>query len=160
MQIMISEDLTRFSISLPKKGRLLGLDLGAKTIGLALSDISRRIATPMDTLRRTKFDRDASQLHKIYSEHSVTGIVLGLPINMNGSEGPRCQATRDFARNIVAHLVAPILLWDERLSTAAVTQALIAADLSRNKRAKLVDKMAAGYILQGALDALDRAYLP
>ena len=86
--------------------------------------------------------------------------MLGLPINMNGSEGPRCQATRDFARNIVTHLVAPSLLWDERLPTAAVTQALIAADLSRNKRAKLVDKMAAGYILQGALDALDRAYLP
>ena len=160
MQIMIGEDLNRFSISLPKKGRLLGLDLGAKTIGLALSDISRRIATPMDTLRRTKFDRNASHLRKIYSEHSVTGIVLGLPINMNGSEGPRCQATRAFARNIETHLVAPILLWDERLSTAAVTQALIAADLSRNKRAKLVDKMAAGYILQGALDALDRAYLP
>ena len=160
MQIMISEDLNRFSISLPKKGRLLGLDLGTKTIGLALSDISRRIATPMDTLRRTKFNRDASHLRKIYSEHSVSGIVLGLPINMNGSEGPRCQASRDFARNIVTHLVVPILLWDERLSTAAVTQALIAADFSRNKRAKLVDKMAAGYILQGALDALDRTHLP
>ena len=153
---MIIEDISDFSTKLPEKGRLLGLDLGAKTIGLALSDVSRRISTPMTTLQRTKFTKDATQLGERYNEHSIAGLVLGLPVNMNGSEGPRCQASRDFARNLVTYLQTPILLWDERLSTVAVTHTLLAADLSRKKRAKVVDKMAAGYILQGVLDALAR----
>ena len=154
MQTMINEDVNGFLSRLPEKGRLLGLDLGAKTIGLALSDVSRQIATPLETLKRTKFAEDAHKLTKLYDKHSVIGIVLGFPVNMNGTEGPRCQASRDFARNLLSCLQAPILLWDERLSTAAVTHTLLAADLSRNKRAKVIDKMAAGYILQGALDAL------
>ena len=156
MQTMIIEDISDFSTKLPEKGRLLGLDLGAKTIGLALSDVSRRSSTPMTTLQRTKFTKDATQLAELYNEHSIAGLVLGLPVNMNGSEGPRCQASRDFARNLVTYLQTPILLWDERLSTVAVTHTLLAADLSRKKRAKVVDKMAAGYILQGVLDALAR----
>lgn len=123
-------------------------------MGLALSDVSRQIATPMETLQRTKFTKDATRLEDLYNEHSIAGLVLGLPVNMNGSEGPRCQATRDFARNLVTYLQAPILLWDERLSTVAVNYTLLAADLSRKKRAKVIDKMAAGYILQGVLDAL------
>ena len=157
---MIIEDVSGFPTKLPENGRLLGLDLGTKTIGLALSDVSRRIATPMETLQRTKFTKDATQLAELYNEHSIAGLVLGLPINMNGSEGPRCQATRDFARNLVTYLQTPILLWDERLSTAAVNYTLLAADLSRKKRAKVVDKMAAGYILQGVLDALARLNVP
>ena len=151
---MINEDVKGFLSKLPEKGRLLGLDLGKKTIGLALSDVSRQIATPLETLQRTKFTNDASKLIALYDQHSVIGMVLGFPINMNGTQGPRCQASRDFARNLVACLQVPVLLWDERLSTAAVTNTLLDADLSRNKRAKVVDKMAAGYILQGALDAL------
>ena len=153
---MINEDVKGFLSKLPEKGRLLGLDLGDKRIGLALSDVSRQIATPLETLQRTKFANDARKLVALYDQHSVIGMVLGFPINMNGTQGPRCQASRDFARNFVACLQVPILLWDERLSTAAVTHTLLAADLSRNKRAKVVDKMAAGYILQGALDALTR----
>ena len=160
MQTMIIEDVSGFSTKLPENGRLLGLDLGTKTIGLALSDVSRRIATPMETLQRTKFTKDATRLAELYNEHSIAGLVLGLPINMNGSEGPRCQATRDFARNLVTYLQTTILLWDERLSTAAVNYTLLAADLSRNKRAKVVNKMAAGYILQGVLDTLARLNVP
>jgi len=151
---MIDEDVSGFLSRLPEKGRLLGLDLGEKTIGLALSDISRQIATPLETLKRSKFTKDAQKLLELHDQHSVIGIVLGFPVNMNGTQGPRCQASRDFARNLVLSLQSPILLWDERLSTAAVTHTLLAADLSRNKRAKIVDKVAAGYILQGALDAL------
>jgi len=154
MQTMINEDVNGFLSRLPEKGRLLGLDLGAKTIGLALSDVSRQIATPLETLKRTRFADDADKLSELYDTHSVIGIVLGFPVNMNGTQGPRCQASRDFARNLLSCLQTPILLWDERLSTAAVTHTLLAADLSRNKRAKVIDKMAAGYILQGALDAL------
>ena len=153
---MINEDVKGFLSKLPEKGRLLGLDLGDKRIGLALSDVSRQIATPLETLQRTKFANDARKLVALYDQHSVIGMVLGFPINMNGTQGPRCQASRDFARNFVACLQVPILLWDERLSTAAVTNTLLDADLSRNKRAKVVDKMAARYILQGALDALTR----
>ena len=151
---MIDEDVSGFLSRLPEKGRLLGLDLGEKTIGLALSDISRQIATPLETLKRSKFTKDAQKLLELHDQHSDIGIVLGFPVNMNGTQGPRCQASRDYARNLVLSLQSPILLWDERLSTAAVTHTLLAADLSRNKRAKIVDKVAAGYILQGALDAL------
>lgn len=146
-----SED---FVAALPRDGRLIGLDLGTKTIGLALSDIGRGIATPMDTIRRKKFTIDAEQLLGICGKQSVGGIVLGLPLNMDGSEGPRAQATRAFARNLSQKTELPITYWDERLSTAAVTRTLLEADSSRAKRADVVDKMAAAFILQGFLDRL------
>ena len=133
---------------------LLGLDLGEKTIGLALSDTARRIATPLRTLRRVKFTQDAASLLEVVAEHQVTGLVLGLPRNMDGSEGPRAQSTRAFARNLSRLTDIAIAFWDERLSTVAAERALIAADMSRKKRADLIDHVAAGYILQGALDRL------
>ena len=133
---------------------LLGLDLGEKTIGLALSDTARRIATPLRTLRRVKFTQDATVLLEVVAEHQVTGLVLGLPRNMDGSEGPRAQSTRAFARNLSRLTDIAIAFWDERLSTVAAERALIAADMSRKKRADLIDHVAAGYILQGALDRL------
>ena len=136
------------------KTRLLGLDVGEKTVGLALSDISWTIATPMDTIRRTKFSKDIQKLQSIVAEHSVAALVIGLPINMNGTEGPRCQSTRQFATNIQEHIDIPICFWDERLSTTAVTRTLLEADVSRKKRAQVIDKMAASFILQGALDGL------
>ena len=132
----------------------LGLDLGEKTIGLALSDTARRIATPLRTLRRVKFTQDATALLEVVAEHQVTGLVLGLPRNMDGSEGPRAQSTRAFARNLSRLTDIAIAFWDERLSTVAAERALIAADMSRKKRADLIDHVAAGYILQGALDRL------
>jgi putative Holliday junction resolvase len=134
--------------------RLLGLDLGTKTIGLALSDVERTVATPLETIQRTKFTKDAARLVAICTEHGVGGLVLGLPLNMDGSEGPRAQATRAFVRNLGPHLDLPVVLWDERLTTVAVNRAMIAADTSRARRAEVVDKVAAGYILQGALDRL------
>ena len=155
---MITDNGNEFSSQLPMRGRLLGLDLGTKTIGLALSDSSRQIATPMRTIRRTSFLKDVAKLKDILSEHSIAGFVLGLPINMNGTEGPRCQSTRDFARNLLIHLSVPILLWDERLSTSAADHALLAADISRKKRAAVVDKIAAYLILQAALDALENTH--
>ncbi len=136
--------------------RLLGLDLGSKTIGVALSDVMRHIATPMETIKRTKFTLDAVRLITIIEEQNVGGLILGFPLNMDGSEGPRCQSTRQFARNISEKIDLPIALWDERLSTVAVTRTLIEADASRKRRKQVVDKMAAGYILQGALDKLSR----
>ena len=142
---------------LPKNARLLGVDLGTKTIGLALSDVERSIATPLETLKRTKFTPDAQAIRAIASRFQVGALVVGLPLNMDGSEGPRAQATRSFARNLKPVLDLPILFWDERLSTAAVTRALIDADASRARRGELVDKMAAAYILQGALDRLRQA---
>ncbi|WP_420336820.1 Holliday junction resolvase RuvX [Roseibium sp.] len=143
-----------FVSALPRNSRLIGLDLGTKTIGLALSDIGRGIATPMDTIRRKKFTIDAEQLLEVCGKQNVGGIVLGLPLNMDGSEGPRAQATRAFARNLSQKTELPITYWDERLSTAAVTRTLLEADSSRAKRADVVDKMAAAYILQGFLDRL------
>jgi putative Holliday junction resolvase len=137
--------------------RLLGLDLGAKTIGLAISDSALKVASPLETLRRGKFTQDAQALACLCAERQVGGLVLGLPVNMDGSEGPRCQSVRQFAANLaeVAGLTLPIAFWDERLSTAAVERLLIEeADMSRKRRAAVVDKMAAAYILQGALDAL------
>ena len=134
--------------------RLLGLDLGEKTIGLALSDTSRSVATPMETLRRSKFSADAEKIEKIVAEHSVGALVIGLPLNMDGSDGPSSQSARAFGRNLAARLTAPIVFWDERLSTVAVTRALLDADASRRRRAEVVDKMAAAYILQGVLDRL------
>jgi putative Holliday junction resolvase len=134
--------------------RLLGLDLGEKTIGLALSDTRLTIATPMETLARGKFAADAVKLDKIIAAQNVGGLVVGLPLNMDGSDGPSAQSARAFARNFAARSPLPILLWDERLSTAAVTRTLLEADASRKRRDEVVDKMAAGYILQGALDRL------
>jgi putative Holliday junction resolvase len=139
---------------LPKGARLLGMDLGTKTIGLALSDVERRIATPFETVRRTKFMLDAERLKAIAGRFQVAGVVIGLPLNMDGSEGPRVQSTRAFVRHLAPVLGVPIAFWDERLSTAAVTRALLAADASRARRSELVDKMAAAYILQGAIDRL------
>ncbi len=134
--------------------RVLGLDLGTKTIGLALSDTSASIASPLSTIRRTKFTKDVEILIALANEHHIGVLVLGLPLNMDGSEGPRVQSTRAFARNLKNFTDIPIVFWDERLSTAAVTRTLIEADRSRKRRAELVDKMAASYILQGALDSL------
>lgn len=140
-----------------KKGeRLLGLDLGSKTIGLALSDIRLTIASPMETIKRKKFTLDAERLLTIIKEQNVGGLVLGLPKNMDGSEGPRCQSTRQFAKNIAEKTNIPISFWDERLSTIAVTRTLIEADASRKRQGELVDKLAASYILQGVLDNLSK----
>ncbi len=129
---------------------------GEKTIGVALSDTLRTIASPRETLRRGKFSADAAALERIIAEEGIGGLVVGLPLNMDGSSGPAAQSARAFARNFAARATLPILLWDERLSTAAVTRTLIEADASRARRSELVDKMAAAYILQGALDRLRR----
>lgn len=133
--------------------RLLGLDIGTKTIGLALSDTRRVIASPMETLeRRKKFSTDALRIKDIVKEYDIGGLVLGYPMNMDGTAGPRCQSIRQFAINLETYVTLPMLLWDERLSTAAVERAMLEADLSRAKRAEHVDKLAAAYILQGFLD--------
>lgn len=145
-----------FRAELPAGAVLLGLDLGTKTIGLAVSDTRRQIASPLVTIARTKFAADAKALLALVATHRAGGLVLGLPLNMDGSEGPRVQATRAFARSLKPLTELPILFWDERLSTAAVTRALIDADASRRRRAEVVDKMAAAYILQGALDRMAR----
>jgi putative holliday junction resolvase len=147
-------DLFDLAENLPQDQRLLGLDLGTKTIGLALSDVMLTIASPLETIRRTKFTADAQELLAIVAKHQVGGLVLGYPLNMDGSKGPRAQASESFARNLNRLENIPIALWDERLSTAAVTRTLLEADASRRRRAELVDKMAASYILQGALDRL------
>jgi putative Holliday junction resolvase len=140
----------------PARGSLLGLDLGSKTIGVAASDPDRRLATAVETVARTNFTADARRLLALAVERSAVGFVLGLPVNMNGSEGPRAQSTRAFARNFAKLTDLPIALWDERLSTAAVERELIAADVSRKKRAAVIDQHAAAFILQGALDRLVR----
>jgi putative Holliday junction resolvase len=142
---------------LAPEARLLGLDVGTKTIGLALSDVTRSIATPYETIRRTKFTSDAEILVNIVDKMEVGGLIIGLPINLDGSEGPRAQSTRAFARNLAKHIDLPMAFWDERLSTAAVERHLIEAGASRKRRAEVVDRMAAAYILQGALDRLKRA---
>ena len=147
-------DLFDLAENLPQEQRLLGLDLGTKTIGLALSDVMLTIATPLETIRRTKFIADAEQLIAIATKHQVGGLVLGYPLNMDGSKGPRAQASESFARNLQRLSELPVALWDERLSTAAVTRTLLEADASRRRRAEVVDKMAASFILQGALDRL------
>ena len=149
-------EINELSSSLKKGQRLLGLDLGSKTIGIALSDTGRTIASPMETIRRTKFTKDAERLLLIISEHNVGALILGLPKNMDGSEGPRCQSTRQFAQNMAEKTDIAICFWDERLSTIAVTRTLLEADTSRKRRDELVDKMAASYILQGVLDNLSR----
>jgi len=142
--------------ALPRHARLMGLDLGTKTIGIALSDVMLTIATPFDTIKRTKFTKDVEQLFAFMDKHEVAGLVMGLPVEMDGCEGARCQSTRAFVRNLLNLRDVPVALWDERLSTAAVTRTLLEADASRARRAEVVDKMAAAYILQGALDALSR----
>lgn len=143
-------------LALPEHARLLGLDLGTKTIGLALSDVERRIATPLETIQRIKFRQDATALLKVAEKHAIAGLVIGLPLNMDGTEGPRVQSTRAFVRNLAPLTALPIVFWDERMSTLAVTRTLLDADASRARRAAVVDKMAAAYILQGALDRLAR----
>jgi putative holliday junction resolvase len=141
---------------LPARGALIGLDLGTKTIGVAASDPDRRVATGVETVARSKFAADAGRLLALAAERKAAGFVLGLPINMDGSEGPRAQSTRAFARNMAKLTALPIALWDERLSTAAVERELIAADVSRAKRKAVIDQHAAIFILQGALDRLRR----
>ena len=147
-------NLEALEAGLAKGARLLGIDLGEKTIGLALSDVGRSIATPLETIRRTKFTPDAERIRALATRFEVGAVVVGLPLNMDGSEGPRAQATRAFVRNLARLLGLPIVFWDERLSTAAVTRTLLDADASRARRGEVVDKMAATYILQGALDRL------
>ncbi len=139
---------------LAKDARLFGLDLGEKTIGIALSDTRRTIATPLETISRTKFRADADKLLALAIKHDVGALVIGLPLNMDGSEGPRVQSTRAFVRSLAPLTELPIAFWDERLTTAAVERTLIEADASRKRRGEVVDKMAAAYLLQGALDRL------
>jgi putative Holliday junction resolvase len=136
-------------------GRLLGLDVGSRTLGLALSDETRTIASALVTLRRGRFREDAASLARLVAEHDVGGLVIGLPVSMNGNEGPRCQSVRQFASNLLAHVDLPMAFWDERWSTVAIERMLVReADLSRKRRREVIDKSAAGYILQGALDHL------
>ncbi len=152
---MVFQSLSELIKYLPKKSRLLGLDVGRKTIGLAVSDSDMKIATTVGTIRRSKFTKDVKNLDAIITERQVNGLVLGLPLSMDGNEGPACQSVRQFAVNLDNILEIGITFWDERLSTSAVERLLIKeADLSRNRRSEIIDKMAAAYILQGALDSL------
>ena len=152
---MVFQSLSELIKYLPKKSRLLGLDVGRKTIGLAVSDSDMKIATTVGTIRRSKFTKDIKNLDAIITERQVNGLVLGLPISMDGNEGPACQSVRQFAVNLDNILEIGITFWDERLSTSAVERLLIKeANLSRNRRSEIIDKMAAAYILQGALDSL------
>jgi putative Holliday junction resolvase len=146
--------LAALEACLAARHRLLGLDVGTKTIGLALSDSLGTAASPFDTVRRGKFTRDAEALARLIAERDVAGLVIGLPVSLDGTEGPRCQSVRQFAANLLAVVDRPTAFWDERLSTAAVTRLMLDADLSRKRRGELVDKLAAAYILQGALDHL------
>jgi len=151
---MIHEQIEAFAATLPPMRALAGLDLGTKTIGVALSDRLLTVATPLETVKRRKFTEDAARLVEILRQREIAGVVLGLPRNMDGSEGPRCQSTRAFARNFSQLWDGPITFWDERLSTVAAERALLEADTSRRKRAELIDHVAASYILQGVLDRL------
>ena len=152
--------LTEAAPLLPRRGALIGLDLGTKTIGVAVSDPDRRLATGVTTIARRTFSADAERVLTLAAERQAVGFILGLPINMDGSEGPRAQSTRAFARNLAGRTPLPIALWDERLSTAAVERELIAADVSRAKRKAGIDQHAAAFILQGALDRLARLSSP
>lgn len=151
---MIHDTIEAFAADLPPMRALAGLDLGEKTIGVAVSDTFRGVATPLETIRRKKFGVDAARLIEITTERQIGGIVLGLPYNMDGSEGPRCQSTRAFARNLSRLTDLPIGFWDERLSTVAAERALLEADTSRQRRSEVIDHVAASYILQGVLDRL------
>ena len=147
-------DLPQFAAALPARAAVLGLDPGEKRIGVAVSDTTRLIASALETVARGKFADDAAAILRLYDARQCTGFVIGLPLNMDGSTGPAAQSVRAFARNLLGKRDAPILLWDERLSTAAVTRTLIESDASRRRRGQVVDKMAAAYMLQGALDAM------
>jgi putative holliday junction resolvase len=149
-----------FARSLPEGARLIGIDVGTKTLGLALSDVNRRIASGLVTLRRTKFQADAQQLLALAGTHGVGGFVIGLPLNLDGSAGPRAQATRAFARNLAKLTPLAMLYWDERLSTAEAERTLLEADTSRRRRAEVIDKVAATLILQGALDRINHSSRP
>lgn len=151
---MILNDLGEFAALLPPNRAIAGLDLGDKTIGVALSDLRRGVATPIEVIRREKFTLDAARLLDLLTARGAVGIILGLPLNMDGSEGPRVQSTRAFARNLEKLTDRPITFWDERLSTVAAERALLEADTSRKRRKEVIDQVAAGYILQGALDRL------
>jgi putative Holliday junction resolvase len=148
-------DLIDLPAALPSKSPIMGLDLGSKTVGVAVSDTSLMIASPLALIRRTKFTQDAEALFALMTTRGATGLIIGLPVNMDGTEGPRCQSVRAFARNLLRSRDTPIAFWDERLSSAAVNRVLIReADATRGRRAEVVDKMAAAWILQGALDRL------
>ncbi len=151
---MIFEDFAAFALALPANRAVAGLDFGEKTIGIAISDLRRSVATPTQTIRRTKFTADAAELLALAAARGIAGLILGLPLNMDGSEGPRVQTTRAFARNLSRLTTLPIAYWDERLSTVAATRALLEADMSRKRRNEVIDHVAAGYILQGALDRM------
>jgi putative Holliday junction resolvase len=153
---MIHATPTELVAALPRHTRLAGLDLGEKTIGIAIGDPGHHVASPLTTIRRTKFTKDATELIRILDERQIGGLVIGLPLNMDGTEGPRCQSVRQFARNLTPLRDVPTAFWDERMSTMAVTRSMIEADLSRAKRASVVDQSAAAFILQGALDSLHR----
>ena len=153
METLITTETAAFAAALPNGGKLLGLDVGTKTIGLALCDADWHFAGPSQTIRRTKFTQDLASLRWIVEQERAVGLVVGLPLNMDGSDSPRTQSVRAFARNL-APLDLPLLLWDERWSTQAVERAMIAADVTRAKRAEKVDALAAAHILQGAIDAL------
>lgn len=151
---MICDDLRDFAGMLPDTGALGGLDLGTKTIGVAVSDAGLSVATPLETVKRRKFTLDAARILEIAAGRSLTGLIVGLPLNMDGSEGPRAQSARAFARNLSALTPLPLAFWDERLSTVAAERALLEADTSRRRRAEVIDHVAAAYILQGALDRI------
>lgn len=151
---MILDAIVDFNAALPPMRPLIGLDLGTVTIGLAVSDTFLGVATPLETIKRKKFGIDAARLLEVMTQRDIGGLVLGLPRNMDGSEGPRCQSTRAFARNLEKLWDGPITFWDERLSTVAAERALLEADTSRKRRAEVIDHVAAGYILQGLLDRL------
>jgi len=156
--VSVLDDIVSLAGALRTGQRLLGLDLGEKTIGMAISDSDFIIASPVGTIRRRKFTQDAAELLDLVDARDVGGLVIGLPVNMDGTEGPRCQSARQFAGNLLALRDLPVAFWDERLSTRAVERAMVNADLSRKKRAKRVDTAAAAYILQGALDGLRHAH--
>jgi putative Holliday junction resolvase len=152
--VVILSNPSELRDSVPAGARLIGLDVGTKTIGLALSDTRRIIATPLETIRRRRFSEDMARLSALIDTHGVGGLVIGLPLTLAGTDGPRTQSTRQFTRNLLAIRDLPVVLWDERLSTAAVTREMIAADLTRKRRGAIVDRVAAAYILQGCLDFL------
>ena len=151
---MILESAEELAETLPRTGAVMGLDFGTKTIGVAVSDGLRQVATPLSTIKRKKFTADAQALLDLVAERQIIGLVLGLPRNMDGTEGPRCQSTRAFARNLAGLTELPISFWDERLSTVAAERALLEADTTRKRRAEVIDHVAAGVILQGMLDRL------
>ena len=151
---MVHDDAITFAAALPATGALMGLDLGTKTIGVAVSDGLRQVASPLEVIRRTKFTADAARIAELAAARAIAGIVLGLPRNMDGSEGPRAQASRAYARNLAEAFGLPVLLWDERWSTASAEAAMIGQDMSRAKRSERIDSHAAAVILQGAIDRL------